>query len=175
MQELRKKSGGTDPDGIRIVRTGRLSLRAKVAWTAVAVVATGALVTSVVRQPAHVPDVRETAETQVDHHGAGEHAVPRAIHRSMSVARATPAADDGATNPAPVDAGRAKDLARNAQQEFEAAARDIANASPERAKELTNNLQARAEELLQQARDAGENRGIAAFPPPGTDPIKTGL
>jgi hypothetical protein len=36
-------------------------------------------------------------------------------------------------------------------------------------------LEALAREMIQAAADAGETKGIAAFPPPGTDPIKIGL
>jgi hypothetical protein len=47
--------------------------------------------------------------------------------------------------------------------------------APERSAEENLEIEKTARELLQAAVAAGETRGIAAFPPPGTDPIKVGL
>jgi hypothetical protein len=50
-----------------------------------------------------------------------------------------------------------------------------AETAPERSEEEKLQQEKTARELLSAAVAAGENIGIAAFPPPGTDPIKVGL
>jgi hypothetical protein len=50
-----------------------------------------------------------------------------------------------------------------------------AESAPERSEEEKLQQETTARELLQAAVAAGATTGIAAFPPPGTDPIKVGL
>jgi hypothetical protein len=66
-------------------------------------------------------------------------------------------------------------MAEQAEREIAEAARELAAATPQRAEELRKGFAVRAEEMLAAAREAGETTGLAAFPPPGTNPIKPGL
>ncbi len=157
-----------DPDGIRIVEKGNgRPPRANWAIGAVAIVIVGglALRTAPWRSPsptAPTGNVPAAAEARPDRSHAAQAASSHAS-RGTRTARAVPAPPSESH------------LAEQAEREIAEAARELAAATPERAEELTKEFPARAEEMLAAAREAGETTGLAAFPPPGTNPIKPGL
>jgi hypothetical protein len=88
----------------------------------------------------------------------------------------------------PVPAGRAEHgarLNRRAPTANAAANRPPANAASDHVQDTTpeaaaaerehRQLESMARNVIEGLKASGETRGLAAFPPPGTDPIKTGL
>lgn len=139
-----------DADGVRIVEhaSRRRVVGVGVALIAVVLVATGTALLMLGRAPAsHAPDVvAVTSSLPVDATAAAP-----AAARVASPAAVAPASD---VHPRRRRADRAAAAAtRTEQEEGELDARDV----------------------IPMLRAAGEREGIAAFPPPGTDPPKAGL
>lgn len=168
MQNMRDRNG-KDPDGIRIVdKRGSRAAHAKWAAAAVAVVMVGGIALRSAPWTSGTPHVEQAAtpaasgaeETQVAHGDPASQRTARAVRPARAVAAARS-----------VDSSSQEE----ADREMKNAAHDYAGASPERKKEMEKGFVKRAEEMLEAARDRGEGEGIAAFPPPGTDPIKPGF
>ncbi|HUP88322.1 MAG TPA: hypothetical protein VM100_03180 [Longimicrobiales bacterium] len=174
MQELRNRKR-FDPgnDGIRVVeKPGR---RMKWAAGAVVVALFGAAAMGVLTRDGAAPDVREASAPDAAVSRAGVRQAVATV-RSRSARNAHPsAAATGNQAATSVDEAQLAVVTQQAESALADAKRDLAFATPEQAKELEKTFAARAEELLEAARDAGANTGLAAFPAPGTSPIKTGL
>ena len=155
-----------DPDGVRIIDE-RSRRRAPAVWffTAAAIVVAGVVFVRLTQREAGAPQpaphaviVRPKVELP-DRSPTDTSSRPtsprtrqlRAVHVDRS--------------PRPPSDARANDQ--------RAAAGQNATEDPEKAEQ--QQIEALARDMIDAAKQAGETGGLAAFPPPGTDPIKTGL
>jgi hypothetical protein len=160
-RDTNRRESGSVRDGIRIIdkrapRSGRTTV---VAATVFALMI-GAVVTLVLNRPSATPDVpkaNDTVHSAGDQRSASERRAPIATRREPRRAAAT------AESEAPVP----DDAIRQAAESYpEAPERDAAEA---------RRMEDAAQKMLEAAREAGATEGIAAFPPPGTNPIKLGI
>lgn len=144
-----------DQDGVRVVAAGeRRGLRAWLAVAAVAAVVIGVTALVVLRRESGTEEVVATAAPppQAPPPAAMPAARPPAP-AAPAVERAGAAGSDRAADSAPKPARKAATSEAEQQAWVEAWARDA----------------------IEAMRASGETGGLAAFPPPGTDPIKIGL
>jgi hypothetical protein len=153
----------TKGDGIRVVEHGKGPDR-RALWVVAAVllVVLATLGWRVGSSPTS-PSPEEMAARPARDESAER---PRRIASARSAA---PAAAPALAAPAPPAAPLLD------AETMERLVRGTGESLPERSKEENREIEKTARELLQAAVAAGETTGIAAFPPPGTDPIKLGL
>ena len=167
MQELHQRKRRND-DGLRITEKpgGQVSRRR---WTAAAMgvaLCGGVAMTFLSGEPETQPAPRAEM-TPPAAQSQGERASTTSRRDAAPRAHSVRTTQPEATAPAPV--------AEPLPASIEEAARAVAESTPEKREEATKSFEARAQEMLAEARAAGNTKGIAVFPPPGTNPIKHGL
>lgn len=143
-----------DPDGVRVIETERERRGVRV-WLAVAVA-------SIILLTAGLLVLRRTSPSPVVSEGSAppiqdlEAPVARLSAPEPPAGRAPPVSTPVDRQPAPTAANEPADDAEPSAQEREW-------------------LEAWVDDAIAALRASGETEGIAAFPPPGTNPVKTGL
>jgi len=158
-QETQQRKAHTDADGVRTVRTpgGAIARRLALVAAAIVVALAAVVVLRTLERPAPIP-----TESVVTSTGAAPAAASAASRHADGGARTVRA------KPVRIEMDRKRDAAPDVAGE--PAARQSAQSDPNEARPEID-----ARDYIAALRESGETGGIAAFPPPGTRPPRTGV